>query len=105
MLDAILTTGMSWFEANSNANGIIESSESFPEPWRNEQHVHVELGHTYLRLGRFTEAQRVFERKPSRVARYKSIAMWIANSDTANIEKLHAQWIASSRAALPGEWA
>ncbi len=42
------------------------------EPWRNEQFVHVDLGHCYLHVGRFTEALHVFDRKPSRVPRYKT---------------------------------
>lgn len=105
MTDAILLVGMPWFEANSTAHGLIESANSCPEPWQNAQHVHVELGHAYLRAGQPQEALQNFERKPSRVARFKSIAKWIASGDVEQIEKLHADWIASSRASLPGNWA
>ncbi|WP_425619066.1 hypothetical protein NA78x_002797 [Anatilimnocola sp. NA78] len=101
MIDAIINAGLPWFEANTTAEDIIDSATEFPEPWRNEQFVHVDLGHSYLRAGRLDEALRILDRKPSRVARYKSLADWIANGDTTEINKLHAQWITSARAELP----
>ena len=101
MVDAITTTGLPWFDANATAEGIIQSATEFAEPWRNEQFVHVDLGHCYLRIGRLTEALRVFARKPSRVARYKTLSTWIANDDIVQINNLHSTWIASSTAELP----
>jgi hypothetical protein len=59
MVDSIASAGLPWFDANATAEGIIQSATEFAEPWRNEQFVHVDLGHCYLRVGRFTEALHV----------------------------------------------
>jgi hypothetical protein len=101
VVDAIVTAGLPWFDGTATADGIVVSATEFLEPWRNEQQVHVELGHSYLRAGCLAEAQKIFDRKPSRVARYKTLAMWISNRNTEEISKLHSTWIASARAGLP----
>jgi hypothetical protein len=101
MVKSIAAAGLPWFDANTTAEGIIQAAIEFPEPWRNEQFVHVELGHCYLHTGRLSEALRVFDRKPSRVARYKTLSNWIAAGDIDQIAKLHSTWIASSKADLP----
>ncbi len=101
MVDSLASAGLLWFDANATAEGIIESATEFAEPWRNEQFVHVDLGHCYLRVGRFAEALHEFDRKPSRVARYKTLTTWIAASDIVQIENLHSTWTASSIADLP----
>ena len=80
MMDAIMTGGISWFDETASAEGIVESAAVFPDPWRNEQQVHVELGHSLLRVGRFDEAQQVFDRKPKRVPQYRTITRWIASA-------------------------
>lgn len=100
MVDAIINAGMPWFEETSTAEGIVESATLFPEPWRNTQHVHVELGHSYLRAGHLEQAQEVFDRKPNRVPRYKTLSGWISVRDISRINELHAQWVASSRSGL-----
>ncbi len=101
MVDSIASAGIPWFDANATAEGIIQSAAEFAEPWRNEQFVHVDLGHCYLRVGRFTEALHVFDRKPSRVPSYKNLTTWIAASDKVQIDNLHSTWTASSLADLP----
>ena len=80
--------------------GIVQSSTTFSDPWYNEQHTHIELGHCLLRAGCLADAQRVFDRKPKRVAQYKSISQWIANGDTARIAALHDDWIATGRTQI-----
>lgn len=105
MVDSLATAGLAWFDANATAAGIVQSAAEFAEPWRNEQFVHVELGHCYLRVGRLEEALDLFDRKPSRVPRYKSLANWIAAGDVAQIEALHSNCIASAIAELPGKLA
>jgi hypothetical protein len=101
MVDAIASAGIPWFNANATAEGIIQSAAEFAEPWRNEQFVHVDLGHCYLRVGRFAEALQLFNRKPSRVPRYQTLSTWIATGDIFQIEDLHSTWTASSIADLP----
>lgn len=101
LVDSIADSGLQWFDDNSTAEGIIESATKFVEPWRNEQFVHVDLGHCYLRAGRFDDALRVFDRKPSRVPRYKSLSTWIAKGNTIEIQDLHCSWTESSMANLP----
>ena len=101
MVDSIADSGLKWFDENATAEGIIQSATEFVEPWRNEQFVHVDLGHCYLRVGRLDDALRVFDRKPSRVHRYKSLCAWIAAGDALQIKNLHSTWIASSMANLP----
>lgn len=97
MVDAITTYGFRWFRDTSTAEGIVDSSSAFTDPWYNEQVTHVELGHCLLLAGRLRDAQRVFDRKPKRVAQYKTISKWIAAGDTAQIAALHDEWIAVGR--------
>ncbi|EMI57542.1 hypothetical protein RSSM_01019 [Rhodopirellula sallentina SM41] len=97
LADSFCQHGLRWFDDNSDATGIVQSSTTFTDPWYNEQHTHVELGHCLLRAGRLADAQRTFDRKPKRVAQYKSISQWIADGNTARIAALHDDWIAVGR--------
>jgi len=97
MVDAVIGAGMPWFNETSTAGGIVEIATLFPEPWRNTQHVHVEIGHSHLHAGHLEQAQEVFDRKPNRVPRYKTLAGWISARDISRISELHREWVASSR--------
>ena len=100
LANSICQHGLRWFNDTSDASGIVQSSTTFSDPWYNEQHTHIELGHCLLRAGCLADAQRVFDRKPKRVAQYKSISQWIANGDTARIAALHDDWIATGRTQI-----
>ena len=97
LASTIATTGLRWFDDLSTAEGIVASSKTFPDPWYNEQQTHVELGHCLLRAGQLAEAQKVFDRKPNRVAKYKTITKWIAAGEHSQIAKLHAGRVATGR--------
>jgi len=97
---AIRDAGIGWLEDTATADGIVRSSESFPEPWRNAQFVHVELGHALLRAGRLQEAKEVFSRKPKRVPMFKTISRWIDSEATEEIASLHQRRIDNARSQL-----
>lgn len=97
---AIRDAGFGWFEDTATAEGIVESSESFPEPWRNSQFIHVELGHALLKAGRLQDAKQVFSRKPKRVPMFKTISGWIDSGATEEIASLHQGRIENARSQL-----
>lgn len=100
MVSDILQFGVPWFDENASASSILESAKKLDEPWYNRQHTHVELGHCFLKFGQIDEARRVFDRKPSRVARYKTIVKWIEARDHASIKEMHDSRVRHNRAEL-----
>lgn len=100
MINHLSNAGLKWFEETSTAEGIVKSSKNLNDPWANKEFIHVELGHSYLEIGELKEAQKIFDRKPKRVPKYKTLTKWITNSDFQEIKQLHEVRIKNSKQEL-----